>query len=135
MKTIALLLVLCIATCAFTEQFEDGLEYIAQVKVSGVEDITTLSKRGISLENAKVGNPTVEAYVTKDELKLLEELKLEYSAIPNPSQLAARSKRSVADEGVQYHNYDRLTGIYASKLHLLMSLQLSCMTPLPSTPT
>jgi len=85
------------------------LEYVAQVKVSGVEDIVTLTKRGISLENAKVGNPTVEAYVTKDELKLLDALKFAYDAAPNSAQLAARSKRSVDAGGVQYHNYDRLT--------------------------
>jgi len=88
-------------------QLEDGIEYIANVKITGEEDIVTLTKRGFSLEHARIGNPTVEAYATKDELKLLDELNFKYDAVPNEVQ-TLRSKRSV-EGSVQYHNYQLLT--------------------------
>jgi len=101
-------LLLCIATALASLQLEDDIEYIANVKISGQEDIITLTKRGFSLENARIGNPTVEAYASKDELKLLDELKFEYEAAPNEVQRIARTnKRSTG--GVQYHNHERLT--------------------------
>jgi len=107
MKTLVLL-ILCIATTLASLQLADDVEYIANVKISGQEDIALLTKRGFSLENARIGSLTVEAYASKDELKLLAELKFEYEAAPNEVQRIARSnKRSTG--GVQYHNYDRLT--------------------------
>jgi carboxypeptidase D len=105
MKTLVLLLLCIVTTFALND-----IEYIANVKISGQEDIAVLTKRGFSLENAKVGSPFVEAYATKDELKLLDELNFEYDAKPNEAQRIARNaKRNVNAAGPQYHNYDSLT--------------------------
>lgn len=107
MRTIVLLL-LCIATTTFASlDLGEDIEYIAKVQIAGQEDITTLTKRGISIENARIGTPVVEAYMTKDELKLLDELNFKYEAAPNEAQQQARiNKRTTG--GVQYHNYELL---------------------------
>jgi carboxypeptidase D len=108
MKTVVLLL-LCIATTAFASlSADDAVEYIANVKISGHEDIATLTKRGFSLENARVGTPVVEVYASKDELKVLDELNFKYEAAPNDAQRIAHANRHTRDV-VQYHNYERLT--------------------------
>lgn len=91
---------------AFVVSLQDATEYVATVKINGQEDIVTLTKRGFSLEHARVGNPTVEAYTTDDGLKLLEELNFEFDAKPNEIQKTIREKRGVNEE---YHNYDKLT--------------------------
>jgi carboxypeptidase D len=108
-KVLVLLLLVCIATSLASLELADETEYVANVKINGQEDIATLTKRGISLENARIGSPVVEAYVSKDELKLLDELNFKYDASPNEAQRLARSKRNVQDGPVQYHNYDHLT--------------------------
>lgn len=85
---------------------EELVEYVVDVKVRGEEDIVTLTKRGFSLEHARVGSPSVEAYATQEGLDLLRALGFEYDARPNEIQHMVREKRGVS---AQYHNYDRLT--------------------------
>jgi len=77
---------------------------VAIVHAPNHEDVLALIQRGISLDHPNKKDSTFEAYVSKKDLSILDELKLKYTIV---EQEHHKEKREA--NAVDYHDYTKLT--------------------------
>jgi len=106
MKPTLLLLAALLVGCLGTPLLTDINELVAIVHAPTHHDIAALIKSGISLDHPNKDANTFEAYVTENDLKVLDGLNLKYT-LEEPASEHERAKREA--NAVEYHDYTKLT--------------------------
>lgn len=96
---------------SFAEEEDDVDEVILLIHLDGMDSLSDLLELGITnLDHPSKESMTVEAFVTREQVKLLQHHQFRFEKLPNAArEYHEELKRSTGGTLDHYHNYDELS--------------------------